>query len=103
MATPLPRAQDGLTRTATSVYGTTLTRDTAPLIINIAYTPQWDMRLNGLQQPIEPSEEGLVKTQNDVHSGENHVELTWHRTTIEQIGIWITALSIITVVGLLLI
>ncbi len=101
MPTPLPRIDDGLIRTATVVYGTTQTRDTAPLIINTAYTPQWELRLNGQKQPIEPSEEGLVKTQNDVHSGENKIELVWHRTAVEQIGIWISALTIVIVVGLL--
>jgi hypothetical protein len=102
MPTTRKREDDGLTRTSTKVFGTMVTKDTAPLIINTAYTHQWEMRLGGLHQPIEPSEDGLIKTINDVHSGVNEVELIWQRTMVEKIGIWISAISIVTVIGLLM-
>ncbi len=101
MPVALPRRVDGLTRSSTTVFGTIMTDATEPLVLATAYTPQWELQINGRQQPIEPSEEGLVKTQNDVPSGENKIELVWHRTAIEQIGIWISALTIAIVVGLL--
>ncbi|MBP9669877.1 glycosyltransferase family 39 protein [Candidatus Woesebacteria bacterium] len=101
MSSPIPRKSDGLSRTSTKVYGNITTSETAPLLINTAYMPQWQLRLNNVYQPTKHSSDGLVMTQNDILSGEHALELVWRRTTIEQIGIWITALSIISVVGLL--
>lgn len=103
MPTALPRKDDGLTRTSTKVYGNFMTTSETKLVINTAFMPQWEMQINGISQPIEPSEEGLVRTQADVPSGEQQIELVWHRTMVEQIGIWISGLAILSVIGLLVI
>ncbi len=100
MPKPLERSNDELTRTSTRVFGTIIKNNTEPLIISTAYMPQWEMRLNGLHQPIQPSQDGLIMTQNDVKSGENQVELVWHRTFIESLGIWLTTISVFAVIGL---
>lgn len=103
MPAALSRKDDGLTHTSTKVYGSFTTTSETKLVINTAFMPQWEMQINGKSQPIEPSEEGLVRTQADVPSGEQQIELVWHRTFIEKIAIWITALTLIIVVGLLVI
>ena len=94
---------DGLSRSSTSVYGTLEHKITSPLIIRTAYMPQWKLKINGGDYiDLIPSSEGLVMTSTDVGQGTVAVELTWHRTMIENLGIFITALGIISVVGLTL-
>lgn len=104
MPTPITtRQDDGLTRTPIQVNGTVNLADTSSLTINTAYMPQWEMKLNGLDQPIKPNDQGLITTVNEVHSGENSVLVTWHRTTVENIGLFVSACSILVVIGLLII
>lgn len=99
---PANRGDDGLTHTPVSVYGRLTTHDTTPLVIGTAYMPQWQMKLNGQYQPIEPSSTGLVKTVNDVHAGDNNITLTWHRTVLENLSLAISTFSLFAVVGLLI-
>jgi len=102
MPMALPRSADGLTRTAVSVSGTINVPATTPLVINTAYMPQWHLRLSGVEQPIKPSQRGLVETVNDVHAGDQLVQLRWQRTPVEMLGLVISGMSIIVVIGLLL-
>lgn len=102
MPTPLPRTNDDLTHTSTEVNGNLSVIDTSPIIISTAYMPQWELRLDGQDVPIVPSTLGLVQTQSEVMAGNYSLELTWHRTAVEKIGIWISAFTIIVMIGLLI-
>lgn len=98
----LPRRDDGLTRNSTKVSGDITLGDTGHIMINTAYTLQWQMYVGGEYQPVEPSKDGLIQTTNSFSSGKYEIELVWKRTLIEQIGIWITASSIMIMIGLLI-
>jgi len=100
---PGSAVEDGLSRTATTVSGTIITSDTSPLTLSTAYMPQWHLTLNGSPEPIKPNQAGLVTTINDVHSGSNTISLTWHRTLIENLGLGISGITIMVMIGLLLI
>jgi hypothetical protein len=65
--------------------------------------PQWQLLLNDTKQPLKPDENGSITTVNDVGSGHTTVSLTWHRTQIENIGIWISGLTVMAMIGLLII
>jgi hypothetical protein len=94
---------DSLTRTPTKVFGTVVLPYAEPLTISTAYMPQWQLTLNGTKEQIKPNENGLITTVNNIQSGSHSVSLTWHRTQVENIGLTISALTIIVVVGLLFI
>ena len=100
---PTTHASDSLSRTTTSVSGSIDRKTAGPLTINTAYMPQWQLTLNGLKQPISPNEKGFIATVNDFQPGNHTVSLTWHRTQIENIGIWISGLTVIVMIGLLII
>lgn len=99
---PTTTPADSLTRTATAVTGTRTLQNTEPLIIDVAYMPQWQLTLDGLHQGIKPSAEGKIQSDNDVHAGTHALVLTWHRTWIENVGLSISAASVIVVIGLLI-
>lgn len=101
MPSPLPRKDDGLTRTSTAVYGEFSSELDSPIFLNTAFSPQWSLTVDGHHQAIRPDLNGTIITTGTISSGKHIVELTWHRTMVEQIGIWISALTIIVVVGLL--
>lgn len=97
---PITDSDDGLLRTPTRVTGN-LTRLTAePLLISTAYMPQWQLKINGISTPIVSTPEGYIQTENALASGEYKVELAWKRSTIENLGLIISAVSTIVMIGL---
>jgi hypothetical protein len=97
---PTTSQSDGLTRTATKVFGTLNVSAPDQLTINTAYMPQWQLRINNIFTPIIATSEGYIQTKNDLAPGESKIELVWSRTPIEKIGLMISALSILVVIGL---
>lgn len=91
---------DGFVRTATSVSGTIVLSDDRPLNIATAYMPHWQLSVNGSKTPIMPDSNGLITTVQELGPGSQHISLTWHRTTLENLGLAITVLTIIVVIGL---
>jgi hypothetical protein len=102
-AFPSTSLSDSLSRTSTSVYGSLVTSEPAPLTISTAYMPQWQLKINDSIVPIQASQDGLITTTTDIPAGSLKVDLTWHRTAVENMGIWITALSLLVMIGLLFI
>jgi uncharacterized membrane protein len=97
---PIHRQDDGLTHTSTSSYGTITTSSNGPIMLATAYMPQWKLKIDNRDVEISKNEAGIIRTPS-LTAGTHTYKLTWHRTFIEKIGIWISALTIITVVGLL--
>lgn len=98
---PNARQDDGLTRTATTVFGTVQLSDPSPVIIQTAYMPQWDLQIDGAHVPIAPTSTGRITTTTDMSAGNKTISLTWHRTRVENISLAVSAVSIIVVIGLL--
>lgn len=97
---PLHRQDDGLTHTSISSYGTITWSDSGPIMLATAYMPQWKLKVDGRDVEISKNGVGAIMTPN-LSYGTHNLELTWHRTFIEQVGLWISGLTILTVIGLL--
>lgn len=98
---PIHRQDDGLTHTSTSSYGTITTSSNGPIMLATAYMPQWKLKIDNRDVEISKNEAGIISTPS-LTAGTHTYELTWHRTFIEKVGIWISALTILTVIGLLI-
>ncbi len=99
---PQSPPSDGLKRTATTVSGEVVQTTTSPLVIQTAYMPHWQLKLNAYPTDIVPSPEGVIRTHSPIPPGTYTVELTWHPTTIEKLGYVISFLALITMIGLAL-
>lgn len=102
-AFPTSAADDGYTRTAISVSGTTHYQESAPLTISATYMPQWQLKVDGKIEPIYPSQYGTIVSRNFFDPGAHQFEITWNRTLIENIGLGISAISVAVMIGLLII
>jgi len=100
---PDSRIEDKLERTATRVFGTLTLTESKPLTLSTAYMPHWRLAVEGQPAEITPTPEGLVTTVDSFEPGVYEIELSWHRTLIEQIANIISALSLLVVIGLLLV
>lgn len=97
---PITTSDDGLQRTPTRVTGNLARLAAEPLLITTAYMPQWQLRINNVVTPIIATPEGYIQTKDDLSPGESKIELVWSRTPIEKIGLVLSALSILVVIGL---
>lgn len=102
-AFPTTSLSDSLSRTSTSVYGSLVTSESAPLTISTAYMPQWQLKINESIVQVKASQDGRITTTTDVPAGSLKVDLSWHRTIVENIGIWLSAFSLLVMIGLLFI
>ena len=97
---PTESSVDGLTRTAVAVSGKIVNTELVPITIKTAYMPHWRLNLNGYPIDIIPNEDGAIRTHAVVPPEEYEVELTWHKTTLEKIGVAISLVTLIIVLGL---
>lgn len=98
---PSERIGDDLTRDAISVKGKVRMEYAEPLTIDTAYMPQWRMTLDGQEvDGLIPTPMGTISTSFDVAKGVHQIELTWHRTIIEKVGIGLTIITIAAMIGL---
>ncbi len=64
--------------------------------------PHWKLTLNGYPTDIIPNKDGTIRTHAVIPPGEYEVELTWHKTNLEKIGVVISLFTILIVLGLAL-
>lgn len=99
---PQSLVDDGFSRTATAVSGDFVNETSRPVMISTAYMPQWQLQIDNKDVSIGPTSVGSIVS-DTIEPGSHKLSLTWHRTLIENIGLGISALSIIVVIGLLVI
>ncbi len=99
---PTTSSEDGLTHTTTAVRGKIISTDLIPITIKTAYMPHWKLTLNGYPTDIIPNKDGTIRTHAVIPPGEYEVELTWHKTNLEKIGVVISLFTILIVLGLAL-
>lgn len=99
---PVEYVDDGFTHTPVKVYGDIVRNSERPIEISTAWMPQWKLLVGGDQVDIAPSDTGAIIS-SPVSVGPHHIELIWQRTFIEKLGLWISAISLVTMIGLLLI
>lgn len=100
-AFPLVRDDDGFEHGATAVRGAVIFLEPTPLTINTAYMPQWRLLVDGSVQKLRPTDYGTIITTNFLEAGSHTFDLVWKRTPVEKIGIAITAITILVMIGLL--
>lgn len=93
---------DGFVRTPTKVYGDFANDTARPLMISTAYMPQWLLQVDGKDVAIEPTSIGSIVS-DPVEVGQHTLSLTWHPTLIENIGLFVSAATLLIVIGLLFI
>lgn len=99
---PESEPNDGLARNSTSVTGRIDNKLLQTITIQTAYMPHWRLTLNGYPTDIIPNPDGTIRTHAVVPPGEYEVSLTWHKTTIEKIGVALSLLALVIVLGLAL-
>lgn len=97
---PTTPPTDGLSRTATRVFGSLNLSHSKSLIIHTAFMPQWQLKVNNRNTPIIASSDGLIQTTTSFPAGDYNLDLTWHRSLAENIGLIITAITTLIMVGL---
>ncbi len=98
---PSERIGNSLTRDAISVTGEVRMEYTEPLTIDTAYMPHWRLILDGRElDELIPTPIGTISTTIDVAKGVHQIELIWHRTSIEKLGIGLTLVTIAAMIGL---
>ena len=90
---------DGLIHTPIDVSGTLLLHEPGPVVIGTAFMPQWGLSVDGQRSPISPSADGKIQTTDSFSPGHHQLQLAWHRTLVERIGIWITSGTLLLMVG----
>jgi len=100
---PTTISADGLVHSPVSVSGSLINQEAIPLTLSTAYMPQWQLTINGTKVGIVPNEAGLITTVIPVQAGQNNLSLTWHRTQVENLGLGLSALTILLMIGLLVI
>ncbi|MFH2019696.1 MAG: hypothetical protein ABII80_03730, partial [bacterium] len=98
---PTISVSDDFTHNPVKVSGQFTNLTSEPLAISTAYMPHWQLRVDGNNVNIKPTETGSIIS-GDIPAGTHNFNLTWHRTTVEKIGLSISAISLIIVIGLLL-
>lgn len=99
---PTDTNDDGFTHTPVKVYGSFVNYLPRPVEISTAYMPQWSLTVDGKVVGTRPIQSGTIIS-DEIMAGSHNIELTWHRTTIENMGLIISSISLIVVIGLLLI
>lgn len=99
---PESEPNDGLARNSTSVTGRIENKLLQTITIQTAYMPHWRLSLNGYPTDIIPNPDGTIRTHAVVPPGEYEVSLTWHKTTVEKIGVALSLLALVVVLGLAL-
>lgn len=99
---PTSEPNDGLTRKSTSVTGHIDHMIEQPLTIQTAYMPHWRLTLDGYPTDIIPDDNGAIRTHAVIPPGKYEVVLTWHKTTVEKIGILLSLIVLTIVLGLAL-
>ncbi len=103
MNNTLYRRDDGFSRNSVSTYGNFNLTEPKKLVVNTAYMPQWKMLIDEKETAITPTYEGLITSQGEIEPGNHYLKLIWQRTAIEKIGILVSVVSILAVIGLTLI
>lgn len=99
---PSQAANDGLTRTPISVSGSLVLDSPGPITIATAYMPQWVLQVDGKKVDITPTNTGAIIS-SPVSAGKHELVLAWKRTWTENLGLGISALALLIVIGLLFI
>lgn len=89
----------GLTKTAATLSGLIDHPTTSPLTLPLAYMPQWQLSLNGQPVSVVTDLAGLVTTAESLSPGDYQVRLSWHRTVIEKLGLTLSLISLIFMIG----
>ena len=99
---PTSKSDDGFVHSSISVSGTHHLTYESQIGISTAYMPQWRLVVDNKIEPIEPLY-GKIISKKYFPPGSHTFELTWHRTAVENIGIWLSAFSLLVMIGLLFI
>lgn len=89
----------GLTQTATSISGNLEHPANSSITLPIAYMPQWQLLLNGQLVGVQADSSGFVTTIESYPPGNYQLNLTWHRTTLENTGLILSLISLIFMIG----
>lgn len=97
-----PTKSDSMPRAKTAIATQDVVTQgvSGPLVLDTAYMPQWQLRVNGNLVPIRADNLGRVTTTTIFPSGDYVVLLSWHRTVLEQICLLLSGIGIVGVVGL---
>lgn len=99
---PESESSDGLTRSSTRVTGQIENKLVQTLTIQTAYMPHWKLNLNGYPTDIVPNPDGTIRTHAPVPPGTYAVDLTWQQTPVEKLGVVLSLVTLIVVLGLAL-
>lgn len=99
---PASEPNDGLSRQSTRVTGRIENKTEQTLTIQTAYMPHWRLTLNGYPTDIIPNHDGTIRTHAVIPPGTYNIDLTWHKTPVEQFGVVLSLITAIIVLGLAL-
>lgn len=99
---PTAPGLDNLSRSPISVSGRLTNQVAGPIVVQTAYMPEWQLKIDGVESAIKANVDGSIITTNPAPSGAHQLALAWHRTAIENWTLAITAATLLVVIGLCL-